>query len=97
MAKFVQGLGLFILLIVRGFALWVLIPFAFLAWLMVHSWAQRASLGQAISWYDGIFCLLLVKGPLRPLVRLEGEARFVGVSQMDTLPSFRLARVSDLI
>lgn len=96
-AKFFQGLGWFFLLIVRGLALWVLIPMSFLAWLMVHSWAQRASLGQAISWYDGNFCLLLINGPLRPLVRLEGEARFHAISQMRTLPPFRLGRLFDLV
>ena len=36
--KFLNGIGWFLLLVVRGALLWVLVPFAFLAWLLIHWW-----------------------------------------------------------
>lgn len=82
--------GWLLFLAVRGIVLWVLIPFAFLAWLLVHSWAQKASLGQAICWYDQNLNLALVKDPLRLLIGNEVDARFLGISQMRALATYRI-------
>lgn len=95
--KFFNGLGLLLFLLVRGIALWILIPFTFLAWFLIHSWAQRVSIGQAVSWYDGTVSLLVIRGPLRPLIRVETEPKFLGISHMGTLPPFRFRQIFDLV
>ena len=88
--KFLEATGQLLFLVIRGLALWVLIPFAFLAWLLVHSWAQRASLRRAASWYDSNFTLLLAKALLTPQIKKLGNARFIGISQMRDLPAHNL-------
>lgn len=61
--RFLKGIGLLLLILVRGCALWVMFPFAFVAWLFVHSWVQKASLRQVLCWYHAQLVLLLVNGP----------------------------------
>ncbi|AXL13370.1 hypothetical protein DXT68_15455 [Microbacterium foliorum] len=89
------GWGLF--LVIRGVFLWVLIPFATIAWLLVHSWAQGASLGQAICWYDGTFNLVLVKGLLRPFIGKEVAAKFVGLSNMGAVVPYRIRWLVEMV
>lgn len=82
--RFLEGAGAMLFLLVRGVVLWVLIPFAFLAWLLVHFWAQKASFRQALSWYHAYVFLALVKGPFRFLV-VSGRPSFRGVPKMRTI------------
>lgn len=88
--KFLEATGQVLFLVTRGLALWLLIPFAFIAWLLVHSWAQRASLRQTACWYDSNFTLLLAKTFLRPQIANAGDARFIGVSRMRDFPTHKL-------
>lgn len=88
--KVIEAAGQILFLVVRGLMLWGLIPFAFLAWLLVHSWAQRASLRQATCWYDANVTLLLAKGLLRPQFKRSGRVRFLGLSRMRGLPAHKI-------
>lgn len=60
----------FILAIVRGLALYLLIPLAFVFWIVAFLWIFRysKSLPQFITWVDYNFCVSLIRGPLRPLI-----------------------------
>lgn len=80
--KIVEGLAWLLVLASRGLARWVLLPFAFLAWVTVHCWAQQASLQQAFAWYDANFTLMLANGPLRFAFRASPRPRFVRLSRM---------------
>ena len=91
------GLGWVLFLVIRGIILWGLIPFASIAWLLVHCWAQKASLGQAICWYDQNFNLALVKGPLRPLIGQEVDARFTGLSGMRNLATYKIRWLVEMV
>lgn len=89
--KLLSGIGWVLFLLIRGLALWVLLPFSVLAWLLIHSWAQRASVGQAICWYDQNFNLLLAKGLLWPLLATEIKGgKFVRLSQMGSLSTYKI-------
>lgn len=63
--------GWLLVLLVRGLALWILIPFASLAWLFLHSWIQKASPRQALCWYDTQLTLGLARGPFRLMIAPE--------------------------
>ncbi|MDF2561427.1 MAG: hypothetical protein K0R99_2873 [Microbacterium sp.] len=92
--KIVAGIAGLLLLIVRGFVLWFLIPFSILAWLLVHSWAQKARLGQAICWYDWNFAAFLFLVPFRPALRYstgEEKIRFLRMSEMREMPTYRIS------
>lgn len=95
--KFANGLGWFLFLTIRGIALWALIPIATLAWLLLHSWAQKASIGHAICWYDRNFNLALVRGPLRPLIGLGKSGSFVPLFKMRTMPTYRIRWVAEMV
>jgi len=41
-----------VLLTIRGFLLWLVIPIGFVAWLAYFWWARSASLGQCLGWFD---------------------------------------------
>jgi hypothetical protein len=41
-----------VLLTIRGFLLWLVIPIGFVAWLTYFRWARSASLGQCLGWLD---------------------------------------------
>lgn len=72
---------------VRGFMLIPLVPIAFLAWLFVHSWAQGASLSQAIYWYDFNFVAAMINGPFSPFIPSSERPDFIGVRKMrDVIP-----------
>lgn len=64
------ALPAFIFGIVRGLALYLLIPLAFVIWLLAFLWIFRysKSLPQFVSWVDYNFSVSLIRGPLRPLV-----------------------------
>lgn len=91
--SFLRGLGWFALLVVRGCALWVLFPSVFLAWLLVHSWAQRASLRQALSWYHAGLLLLLVNGPFRFLLVSAARPRFADIPRMAEIEPSRISLI----
>jgi len=78
--------GWYLVVLVRGLLLWVLIPFAVLAWLLVHSWAQKASRRQALCWYDTHLIVALVKGPFRLMIAPE-HRRFERIPRMAAMES----------
>jgi hypothetical protein len=59
-----------LLLVIRGIALWFLVPLAFLFWVLAFPWIFRysKSLRQFVTWVDVNFCVSLLRGPLRVLV-----------------------------
>ncbi|WEK61673.1 MAG: hypothetical protein P0Y60_02605 [Candidatus Microbacterium colombiense] len=91
--RLLSGLGAILFLILRGCVLWLLIPFAFLAWLLFHSWAQRATLRQALCWYDACLTLGLVRGMLRPLLRPSRSFSVRALPRMSALESHRIRLV----
>ncbi|PKQ34181.1 MAG: hypothetical protein CVT61_12400 [Actinobacteria bacterium HGW-Actinobacteria-11] len=88
--RVVAGIAMLLLLFVRGFVLWLLLPFSVVAWLLVHSWAQKARLRQAICWYDLNLFAFLMLVPLRPALRYVegGKMRFVRISEMRVLETY---------
>lgn len=80
--RLLENIAMLLLLSMRGLLLWVLIPFAFLAWLFVHCWAHRASLRHAVAWYDMNMSVLLINGPLRFMIPTANRPRVVGISRM---------------
>lgn len=88
--SFLKGTGLLLLVLVRGCALWVMFPFAFLAWLLVHSWAQKASLRQVLCWYHAQLLLLLVNGPFRFLFASDERPRFRDVPKMSAVEPHKI-------
>lgn len=78
----IEGTGWFAILCARGLLLWIVLPFAFLAWMLVHIWVQHATLKQALAWYDGILFAVLTQGPFRLMVPAPRRVRFVGPSGM---------------
>lgn len=88
--KAVEAAGQLLFLVTRGLALWILIPLAFVSWLLVHSWAQRASVRQAACWYDSNFTLVLRLALLRRQIAKSGGVRFIRASEMRGLPARKL-------
>ncbi|PRB13288.1 hypothetical protein [Microbacterium sp. MYb62] len=76
--------GWVLVVLVRGLLLWVLIPFAFLSWLLVHSWAQKALRRQVLCWYDAHLTLGLARGPFRLMIAPE-HRRFERIPRMVTV------------
>lgn len=85
-----EGIALGGVFIVRGLALWGVIPVATLAWLLVHIWAQGASLRQVVAWYDANLIAALSNGPFRWLMRREVRPSFVRMSGMSTISTQRI-------
>jgi hypothetical protein len=83
--RFVFGVGWFALLVLRGLLLWALIPFAILAWLLVHRWAQKASFRQSLSWYDRNAVVVLVNGPFRFLAEPDQRPRLLRIVDMRSI------------
>lgn len=79
--KFLTAIVWLAILVIRGIALWLLIPLAFLAWLVVHAWLNDASPTQVIAWYDANFVVALVRGPFRLLIPAQNRPRFVGLTE----------------
>jgi len=91
MKKFTRTLGWLLFLSIRGVLLWLLVPFAALSWLCVHSWLQGATLRQSICWYEMNVNLVIARGPLRPFLGSEaGSGRFAPLSQMGALPPHKI-------
>ena len=59
------------LLTLRGILLWVVIPLAFLAWLLLLPWlhSRRVTVGQFLGWVDNNLIVALERSVLRPLFR----------------------------
>ena len=93
--KFLTGIAWLAILVIRGIALWLLIPLALLAWLVVHAWANDASPGRVIAWYDVNMIAALAIGPFRVLIPAAGRPRFVGLTEFATTSRHRV-RLNDL-
>lgn len=94
------GVRWFVLLIVRGILLWLVIPFATTSWLLVHWRAQKASIAQAVCWYDQNLWATLILIPFRVLKRLDPQvasARFLSVSSMSDVKTYKISFVSELV
>jgi hypothetical protein len=70
-----EGAAILLVLVLRGLALWVVIPVVFVLWLLlapvrwlVHG-RNRPRLRQYVTWADMTLVASLERGPLRPLVR----------------------------
>ncbi len=88
--KFLAGVAWLAILVIRGIALWALIPLAGLAWLVVHAWTNDASPTQVIAWCDANFIVALARGPFRWLIPAQDRPRFVGLTEFRRLePSSR--------
>ena len=79
--KFLTAIAWLAILVIRGIALWLLIPLAFLAWLVVFAWVNDASPAQVIAWWDVNFAAALVHGPFRLLIPVESRPRFIGLTK----------------
>ena len=62
-------LGAFVVLTIRGFLLWLLVPIGTLVWLVALEGvgARRLSLFAFLGWLDNNLAFILVQGPLSPL------------------------------
>jgi hypothetical protein len=89
----VTGVGWFLILSVRGLLLWLVVPFAFLAWLLVHRRWQKASLRQTLSWYDANLVGILVNGPFRMLIRPDLRPELVTLSAMSKIAPHRISLI----
>ncbi|MFS0852972.1 hypothetical protein [Microbacterium sp. 179-I 3D4 NHS] len=76
--------------VLHSIALWVLIPFGFVAWLLVHAWAQKVSPRQAVAWYDTNLMAAWAHGPFRMLADADSRPPFVGISQMGAVPGSKI-------
>lgn len=63
-----NDLGVFLMLLLRGFLLWVVIPVAAVSWVVLGP-ITTAPLGACIGWFDLNLMALLTRILLRPLVR----------------------------
>ncbi|WP_029258227.1 MULTISPECIES: hypothetical protein [unclassified Microbacterium] len=88
--RFLKGIGMLLLILVRGCALWVMFPFAFVAWLLVHSWAQKASVRQALCWYHAHLLVLLLNGPFRPFFAADERPHFRDVPKMSAVEPHKI-------
>jgi hypothetical protein len=91
--KLVGGVAWFLLLCVRGLALWLVVPLSVVGWLLLHWWAQRATIKQAMCWYDQNLWALLILVPFRVLMRVDAglrSLRLLRLSEMRTLETYRI-------
>ena len=87
------GVAAFLLIVTRGFLLWLLIPISMLAWVLVHSWAQKSTLGQTVCWYDWNLIAFLMLVPFRPAMRYsvgKERVRFLRASEMRHMEPYRI-------
>lgn len=95
----ITGMSAFLLFVVRSILLWLLIPFAFVAWLFLHSWAQKASVGEAICWYDQNFLAFLLLVPFRYLRIRRPELRatkYLRLSAMRGMKTYKISILNEL-
>lgn len=66
----VPALPAFVVLIVRGLALYLLIPLAFIFWVLAFFWISKYSKSpsQFVTWVDYNFTVSLIRGPFRALI-----------------------------
>jgi hypothetical protein len=95
--SFVEGAGWLLFLVIRAVALWVLIPLASLAWLVAHVWLQRASIAQAVCWYDRNFSAAVAKGMALPFADNGKRVEFARLSQMTELPTYRIRWLTETV
>ena len=78
-------LGGLLVLLTRGFLLWLEVPVAVLAWVFVGPLLRRRDVrfGQFLGWLDLNVAVALQRGPFRPLVRRP--AAFVPVREMPSV------------
>ncbi|MDR2322388.1 MAG: hypothetical protein LBE60_12160 [Microbacterium sp.] len=93
--KFLTVVAWVVILVIRGIALWLLIPLALLAWLVVHAWVNDASPGRVIAWYDLNLIAALTNGPFRVLIPAVDRPRFIGLTEFATTSRHRV-RLNDL-
>jgi hypothetical protein len=77
-----------LLYLIRGAALWVLVPLSTLFWLVAWPWIFRysKSLPQFVSWVDYNFGVFLTRGPLRLLIR-KPYAEWLPIKRVKELTS----------
>ena len=73
-----------VLLTIRGFLLWLVIPVGFVVWLFYFWWARSASLGQCLGWFD----LNLVAFLQRVM------KRFIPYPTVQTVPNQKMSTVT---
>lgn len=97
--QFLNLVGGFLLFVIRMILLWVLIPFAFIAWGLVHWWAQKASVGQSICWYDSNYFMVMLVGPLR-FMRVSNpelkNARILRFSEMREVEPYPIRLIGNI-
>lgn len=61
-------IGGFLLLMIRGFALWILVPLGFIWWVIawLHWHRKHVGLGQLLGWMDLNLIALIQRSVLRP-------------------------------
>jgi len=68
-----DGVGFFLLLVIRGVLLWIVIPVAALAWFVRLPFAlvrrRRVTIGQMLGWADLNLMASLEASTLRPITR----------------------------
>ena len=97
--KIVVGVSGFLIFVIRSCLLWVMIPFGMIAWALVHWWAQKASVGQSICWYDQNYFLLMLIGPFRYLRAINPEmkkARLLRFSEMREVEPYRISFIGEM-
>jgi hypothetical protein len=77
-----NDVGMFLMLVLRGFLLWGVIPLAALSWIVLGPFTG-ASLGACVGWFDLNLMVFLLRFVLRPLVRDSGLS-WVPLSKMRT-------------
>jgi hypothetical protein len=70
-----------LIVILHGLFMWIVVPFGVVAWVLVHTWLQKADFGECLGWYDLNLVAFLQRVLLRPITR-EPSARWVPVGKM---------------
>lgn len=98
--RFIYGLSWFLIYVIRAFVLWILIPYAVLAWLFVHSWVQKSTIGQSLCWYDQNFLAFMILVPFRYLRFVNPKlrsAKFLRLSEMRVVKTYRISFLSEMV
>ncbi|MEF3404478.1 hypothetical protein [Agromyces sp. CCNWLW203] len=77
-----NDVGMFLMLVLRGFLLWAVIPIAALSWIVLGP-LTAASLGACVGWFDLNLMVFLLRFVLRPLIR-DSELSWVPLAKMRT-------------
>ena len=64
-----KPIGGLLVLTIRGFLLWLIVPLGWVAWILASPWLfkRRVSVGQFLGWIDINLIVLIQRGLLRPL------------------------------